>query len=113
MKKSKYTKTPTIHKKEIVINKERVGFLLEQKELKYKELCEQICIKYGLDLTYKGFMSLIANRSTWKLLYAHAIADTLEVNYMDIFEIIDIDIDKKKEEIEEWREKYESHKKRG
>jgi|InoplaM3PM_1038569.scaffolds.fasta_scaffold00938_2 hypothetical protein len=103
-------RTPTIHKKEIIINRDKLSAVLERRGMGHKELWTKIHEKYGLDISYKGFMSLIWNKNTWKLLYAHAISDVLLVDYRDIFEVVDIDVDKKKKEKEEWKAKYQKKK---
>jgi len=105
-------KKHTIHKKEIIINKSKLkeildNNLLDGRGLTYSELYERVVEIYGLDLSYKGFMSLLQNKSTWKLLYAYAIAQTLSVSIMDIFELIDVDTDKVFKDREKWKEKYQ------
>jgi hypothetical protein len=100
-------RTPTIHSREMKLNEGKLKDILDRRGMEYIELHDKVKKKYGLDLTYKGFMSLLKNRSTWKLLYAHAIADILLINYMDIFEIVPVDIEKAKKAKEEWKEKYQ------
>lgn len=107
MENNKKPRTPTIHKKEMILNKKNLKDILDRKGLGYTELHSNLFDKYGLDLTYKGFMSLLSNRSTWKLLYAHAIADVLHIDYTDIFEVVDVDKDKVLEAKEKWKEKYQ------
>ena len=79
------------HKKDIKLNREKLQEILNSQKMGYIELHEKTSQRYGLDLQYKGFMSLMSNKSSWKLLYAHAIADVLKINYNDIFEIVDVD----------------------
>ncbi|AKQ08392.1 hypothetical protein PQE66_gp077 [Bacillus phage PBC2] len=79
------------HKKDIKLNREKLQEILNSQKMGYIELHEKASQRYGLDLQYKGFMSLMSNKSSWKLLYAHAIADVLKVNYNDIFEIVDVE----------------------
>jgi hypothetical protein len=55
-------------------------------------------------------MSLINNKSSWRLLYAYAIVKSLDKNFDDIYTIIKVDLDKKIEEKREWRQKYEKQK---
>jgi hypothetical protein len=97
----------TIHGKEAVINKDNLKNILDHKGMEFIDLHYKIKEAYNLDLEYKGFMSLIQNRSSWKLLYAWAIADILNIDIKDIFEIVDIDVNKKKKEKEKWKEKYQ------
>lgn len=78
------------HKKDIKLNREKLHKILESQKMEYIELHNKVSTKFGLDLQYKGFMSLMSNKSSWKLLYAHAIADVLNINYTDIFEIVDV-----------------------
>lgn len=103
----KKERTPTIHEKEIKLNKDKLKEILDRRGMEYMELHEKVQDKYGLDITYKGFMSLLSNRSTWKLLYAHAISDILLINYMEIFDIITVDVEKVKKAKEKWKEKYQ------
>ncbi|UUV46060.1 transcriptional regulator [Bacillus phage vB_BanS-Thrax3] len=79
------------HKKDIKLNREKLQEILNSQKMGYIELHEKVSQRYGLDLQYKGFMSLMSNKSSWKLLYAHAIADVLRINYNDIFEIVDVE----------------------
>jgi hypothetical protein len=100
----------TIHGKEAILNKDKLKNILDRRGLEFADLHYDISEAYGLDLSYKGFMSLVQNRSAWKLLYAWAIADYLDIEIKDIFEIVDIDVKKKKKEKEEWKEKYQHNK---
>ncbi|WP_145721177.1 hypothetical protein [Bacillus licheniformis] len=109
MSRASNKKPYTIHKIEMHINKERLKMLLESRGIgEYKDLYELIKDKYGLDLSYKGFMSLLSNQSTWKLLYAWAIAKVVNVNISDIFNEVQIDVEKKKKEKEKWKEEYQN-----
>lgn len=78
--------------------------------MEYQELFEKAQKQYGLDMTYKGFMSLTSNRSAWKLIYAWAIADVLNVDMKDIFYRVKIDRDAKIREKEIWNENYGKNK---
>lgn len=73
-------------------------------------LYEKVVNKYGVDISYKGFMNLVSNRSTWKLLYAVAITDILDVTIDELFDIVEIDIKSKIREKERWKEKYEKRR---
>src|SRR5690606_24052257 len=103
-------RTVSLHKKDIIINKDKLKDILDGRGLTFTVFHERLSDAYGLDLTYKGFMSLLTNRSSWKLLYAYAIVDTLNINISDIFDIIDVDIEKKIKEKEAWKNKYENKK---
>lgn len=96
----------TIHKKDLHINKDRVKKLLDEKGMEYMELYRKAEDKYGLDITYKTFMNLLSNRSTWKLIYAWAIADMLNVEIYEIYDMVEIDQNKAVEERKEWEKKY-------
>ena len=103
-------RTVILHKTDIKLNKERLKKILDSKGMGYNELHEKISDpngKFGLDITYKGFMSLMSNRSSWKLLYAHAITEVLNISINDIFDVVKVDTDKLKREKEEWKEKYQ------
>lgn len=103
-------RTVILHKTDIVLNKARLKEVLDSKGMDFTELHERISDvngKFGLDITYKGFMSLLSNRSTWKLIYAHAITDMLNIRTSDIFDIVKVDTDKLAKEKEKWKEKYQ------
>jgi len=100
----------SLHEKDIILNKNKLKNILDKKGLSYIDFHAKVIDVYGLDLTYKGFMSLLANRSSWKLLYAYAITDVLNIEIKDIFDVIDVDIDKKAKEKEEWKRKYQKYK---
>ena len=107
-------RTTILHKTDIVLNKNRLKGILDRKGMGYIELHEKISDpngKFGLDITYKGFMSLLSNRSTWKLIYAHAITDVLNIGINDIFDVIKVDTEKLAKEKEEWKRKYQKPKK--
>lgn len=97
----------TIHKTDVVLDGEKLKDIIDKKGMDYTELYETTKEQYGLDLTYKGFMSLLKNRSNWKLIYAWAIADVLKTNIADLFCMIDIDVDKAIKDKEKWKEKYQ------
>lgn len=105
--KPKILRTPTIHKKEMLLNKDKLKDILDKRKMEYIELHEKVVDRYGLDLKYKGFMSLLANRSTWKLLYAHAIADVLNIDYTEVFDVVDINVEEVAKAKQEWKEKYQ------
>lgn len=99
-----------IHKKEILLNREKLDSILGAKSRGYIELYNETTKRYGLNLSYKGFMHLLANRVTWKLTYAWAVSRTLGVNIEDIFEEVEINVEEKVREKEEWKKKYEKGK---
>ena len=103
-------RTFTLHEKDIVLNKGKLKNILDSKGLSYIDFYEKVVDAYGLDISYKGFMSLLSNRSTWKLLYAWAIVDVLGITIKDIFEIVDVDVNKLVKEKEEWKRKYQKSK---
>jgi hypothetical protein len=97
----------TIHKTDVLINKEKLKAILDSKDITYKQLNEILIEKYGLDLQYKGFMTLLSNKATWKLIYAWCIVEILNIEFKDIFEMVDIDIEKKIKEKEMWKKNYQ------
>lgn len=104
----------TIHKTDVIINKQKLKNILDSKDMEYVELQGIMHDKYGIDLKYKGFMSLLDNHSTWKLVYAWIICEILDIKMTDIFEQVEVDIEKKKKEKEIWKERYDNKaKKRG
>lgn len=105
----------TIHKKDVIINRQKLkvlldNFMIDEKGMDYLELHRRISAKYGLDLSYKGFMSLLQNRSSWKLIYAYAIVDVLGVTIDEVFDVVDVDVEKTMKEKEEWIQKYQKPK---
>lgn len=96
-----------IHKTDSLLNKEKLDAILEAKNLGYKELYNEVIKEHGLRLEYKSFMNLLANNVTWKLHYARAICRTLDVQIDDIFDYVEVDVEEKAKEKEEWKEKYE------
>lgn len=102
----------SIHETDIILNKKALSNLLLKKDMEYAELHEAIVDAYGLKLSYKGFMSLISNQATWKLLYAWAVCQVLKVDISDIFTPIKVDIEKKVEEKEIWNKRYGKGKKK-
>ncbi len=110
MEKKKVRK-PTIHKTDIILDKNKLKYELEKREMTFKELFNRIQTKYGLDIDYKAFMSLTSNRSSWKLLYAYAIVDMLDLRISDVFEVVQVDVKQKIEEKKEWKRKYQHNKK--
>lgn len=97
----------TIHKTDVVLDRESLDSVMFSKDLDFVGLHDSLVTGYGIDLTYKGFMSLISNRSSWKLIYAVVLIDYLGVELDSIFHMIDIDIDKKLEEKRAWVKKYQ------
>jgi|SRR5690606_10304395 len=97
----------TLHKTDIQLNRKKLKNMIDNKGITYIELHEKTVDKFGLDITYKGFMSLLSNRSSWKLLYAYAIVDVLRISIDDIFDIVEVDIEKKAKEKEDWKKKYQ------
>jgi hypothetical protein len=98
----------TIHKTDILLNKANLKKIIDSKGISYMELYEKIRDKYGLDLSYKGFMTLLSNRSTWKLIYAWCIVEVLMIDFKEIFELVEINIDEKKKEKELWKKNYQN-----
>lgn len=103
-------RTVSLHEKDIILNKNKLKNILDKKGLSYIDFYTKVVDVYGLDLSYKGFMSLLTNRSSWKLLYAYAMTDILNIEIKDIFDVIDVDINKKAKEKEEWKRKYQKDK---
>lgn len=101
------TRKITLHKTDIILDKDKTKEIMEAQGLSYADLHHKMVEKFGLDLKYKGFMSLLSNNSSWKLLYAYALSETLHTDISELFKVVNVDIDKKKKEKEEWKEKYQ------
>lgn len=97
----------TIHSTDVEINKKKLKEILDRRGLEYIELYRRAVEKFGLDISYKGFMQLLSNNSSWKLLYAWAITDILLIKMEDVFDIIKVDVEKKALDREIWKEKYQ------
>lgn len=96
----------TIHAKEVKLNKNKLKAILDAKGMEYTELHLKAHKKYGLDITYRAFMNQLSNRSTWKLTYAWIICEIINKDITDVFELVDVDVDKTKQEKKKWEEKY-------
>ena len=101
-------KKHTIHKTDMQLNKYKLKCILDDRKIEYKELHQMVCDKFGLDLSYKGFNTLLMNRASWKLLYAHAVADVLNLAIVDIFDVVEINVEEKAKKLEEWKKKYQN-----
>lgn len=95
-----------LHKKDIILNKSKLKSILDRKDMRYIDLFNNIKNKYGIDIEYKGFMNLLDNRSSWKFLYAYAMLDILNIETEEIFELVDVNIEKKIKEKKVWMKKY-------
>lgn len=106
---AKKSRTPILHQTEIMINRSILKDILDNRGLEYTDLYHMVVDKFGLDLSYKGFMSVIAGQATWKLLYAYAISDVLDVEIKDIFDLVPVDVDKMRDQKEHKRSKYQTN----
>lgn len=97
---------PTIHQIDIKLDKEKLDYILEGQGISYRELHDRIVDNFGLDLSYKGFMSAIYNHSTWKLLYAYVIQEALNTPFTEFFDLVQVDKEKRKQEKAEFKRKY-------
>lgn len=75
------------HRTDVLINEYRLDYLLHKKEWTGVELHERIIKKYGFELKYKAFMTLLSNKITWKLSYAWFIADILDDKIEELFDV--------------------------
>ncbi|MDS7057160.1 hypothetical protein NXG04_07660 [Klebsiella pneumoniae] len=82
-----------IHDKDIKLNKNKLDAILDSQKMDYTELHTKICRQFGLKISYKGFMNILSNRNSWKLLYAFALCELLKINTNDIFELVDVDVE--------------------
>lgn len=111
--RAKNKKLYTIHETDIILNKDKLDEALEGRGIDYLTFHSRLVDTYGLDLSYKGFNSLIKNRPAWKLIYAWSIADMLKMQITDLFEPVKIDVQAKIKEKEEWNAKYGNKRKKG
>lgn len=96
-----------IHEKDLILNRDKVKSILDSRGMNYRDFYEEIQ-DFGIKMTYAGFMNLLYNRTTWKLLYAWAIADVLNVDIKNIFTFIDINESEALLERREWEKKYQN-----
>jgi hypothetical protein len=68
------------------INRQKFQSLIGAKQWTAKEFHERWTNVYGFSIGYKNFMELINNNVSWKLVYAFAIAEMLEVDVYNLFE---------------------------
>lgn len=93
------------NEKEVVLNRSAFDSYLG--DYSYKDVWVQMTDVYGIDISYNGFGSMIRGLNTWKLTYAWVLADILHVEIKDIFAIVDVNLEKKLKEKEEWQKKYQ------
>lgn len=99
-----------LHKQDVFINKDKVDRLMAGKFKTYKDILEQMKVKYGIVMSYKGFFTLLSNKSSWKLLYAMALCEVLETDINTLFEIKEVDLDGKLKKSLEMKNKYSTDK---
>lgn len=107
-------KNYAIHEKDVKINKNKLKNILDSKGMGYTDLWDSMCNVYGkesISITYKAFMHLLSNRNTWKLIYAIAITDVLKISIKDVFDIVEVDVEKAIQQRKVWDTK-NSNKKR-
>lgn len=98
-------RTFLIHTKDIKLNKDKLNDILDSQKMDYTELHDKISTQFGIKISYKGFMNILSNRNSWKFLYAYALCELLKVNYNDIFELVDVDVDAEREERRKMKER--------
>lgn len=74
-------------KKEMILDKEKLNQLLHENKLNNLQLLQTLHDKHGIELSYKGFNSLINNHNSWKLVYAYALCDVLNIKIEELFKI--------------------------
>lgn len=109
-KVAKNKKPYTIHGQDVHLDKVRLKEILDSKGLEYQQLFYKMKEEYDLDMSYKGFMSLTTNKSAWKLVYAWALAESLDVDIRDIFSKVKVDKEAKKQEKAVWNKAYGKNK---
>lgn len=68
------------------INRQRFQALIGVKEWTAKDFHERWTRAYKFKMGYNNFMELINNNVSWKLVYAFAISEMLEVDVAELFE---------------------------
>lgn len=99
-----------LHRQDVFIKKEKLDSLMFGKFKTYKDVLEQIKNKYGIVMSYKGFFTLLSNKSSWKLLYAMALCEVLETDINTLFEIREVNLDDKLRKSIEMKNKYSTDK---
>lgn len=71
-----------------VLDKDGLKSIIRSKNMNFSELHRAIEEKYKLGISYRGFMALINNDSSWKLIYALSIINILNIKDINsIFKI--------------------------
>lgn len=70
---------------EAVINEELIAVLMVRNKWTVKYFHEELTEKYGLHIGYKMFVKLMKNKYTWKLTYALALCDFLDMDVRELF----------------------------
>lgn len=89
------------NKMEMFIKRDKVDSFRHKKRWTNVDLLERLQKCYGIDLKYKGFASLLDNCGSWKLLYAYALSDLMELSIYELFEMKETKQKKLSEEEEE------------
>lgn len=76
-----YCMTATAH-----INRQLFQSIIGQKKWTARDFHQRWIATYGLKMGYSNFMELMNNNISWKLEYAFAISEMLEVEIYDLFE---------------------------
>jgi hypothetical protein len=67
------------------IDERKFSHLLREKKLNNKEFFYKLIEKYGFTFRYSNFMELVKNNINWRLSYALAICEMLEVEIPELF----------------------------
>lgn len=67
------------------IDRQKFQMLIGGKQWTAKEFHQRWTSRYGFKMKYNNFMELINNNVGWKLVYAFAISEMLEVNIDELF----------------------------
>lgn len=62
--------------------------LIGSKHWTAKEFHERWTATYGFQMRYTSFMELINNNTSWKLAYALSIAEFLDTDVNELFELV-------------------------
>lgn len=70
------------------LNRTKLSLIIGKKQWTAKELYNRWKVRYGAKMGYTSFMELLNNNVGWKLSYAFALSEMLEVDIYELFEFI-------------------------
>lgn len=69
------------------INRDVFKSLAKLNGITQLEIVEILSVRYRIDISYKGFNSLMTNKASWKLMYAMALSEILDTPITELFKL--------------------------